>query len=64
MPTPRAIALARAAELAADTASRSHDTRHALEALALKREAEVELDRIPGVTPRISRTHKAWGRDR
>lgn len=60
--TPRALALAKAAEIAADTASRSHDTRHHLEALRIKRALDAELERVaasrPTMQPRAG--GKAW----
>jgi hypothetical protein len=49
--TPRCRALARAAQMAAETASNSRDARHALEAEAIKRELERELERSQAAPP-------------
>jgi hypothetical protein len=54
---PRVVALARAAELAEQSAQ--SDPRLALEALRLKRELQAELERVPGV-PRSRRSDKTW----
>jgi Co/Zn/Cd efflux system component len=48
-PTPRALALIRASQVAAEKAARSHDTRDQVKVLALKRAAETELQRTPGM---------------
>jgi hypothetical protein len=61
-PTPRALALARAAELAADTVARSRDMRHHIEAELIKREAQAELERTPGSLPSRRRSlAPTWG---
>ena len=48
-----AFAITLAAEVA-------HDTRYELEALALKRQLEVELERVPGAPPRTRRSDLTW----
>ena len=49
--TPRCRALARAAQMAAETASRSRDARHALEAEKLREMLKAELERKPAAPP-------------
>ena len=58
--TPRAKALIRAYEFANERAMRTQDTRDHVEALALKRAAEAELERVPGTPPRSKRMDKTW----
>ena len=58
--TPRARALVRAAEVAAETAARTNDTRDAMNTLSLRRQAEAELERVPGTPPRSKRVDKTW----
>jgi hypothetical protein len=58
-PTPRAIALLKAVALAADTASRSKDTRFHLEAQVIKHQLKAEIERVPGAPPRTRRSDKA-----
>jgi len=60
MPTPSAIALARAAQCAEETASRSRDARHHVEAETIKRQLAAELDRLADAMPRSRQSDKTW----
>jgi hypothetical protein len=48
---PRVEALGKAVLAAEQTAERTRDARHLLEAEALKRELKAELERMPGAPP-------------
>ena len=56
---PRVEALGKAVLAAEQTAERTRDARHLLEAEALKRELKAELDRVPVAPQRTRRSDKA-----
>ena len=56
---PSRRSLGKAALAAEQTAERTRDARHLLEAEALKRELKAELDRVPGAPQRTRRSDKA-----
>jgi hypothetical protein len=58
--TPRCRALARAAQLAAETAATTSDTRHADEAERLWQMLKAEIDRVPGAPEKARRTDRTW----
>ena len=66
-PTPRARALAKAAELAAETYSRSRDVRDFFEEAAIRHQLAEELARVRGAVPSrapMRGAYRSWSRDR